>query len=141
MATPGQRDDLSSTAAKPACPSVPPSTESCLEFRETSIRFELTGDVKTRGRGPPGAEDQKSPTLRPWMRTGKDLRLVADPLAKNLTFTAWSSTRAHFPLSGDEPTFVLQSPPNKHMTGEVAFPGREPVPLDFSTPEPGGEVL
>ncbi len=27
------------------------------------------------------------------------------------------------------------------MTGEVAFPGRQPVPLDFWTPEPGGEVV
>ena len=46
-----------------------------------------------------------------------------------------------FPLSGDEPTYVLQAPPNKHMTGEVAFPGRLPVPLEFTTPEPGEEIV
>lgn len=27
------------------------------------------------------------------------------------------------------------------MTGEVSFPGRQPVPLDFWTPEPCGEVV
>ncbi len=65
---------------------------------------------------------------------------MVDPGAKNLNFTPefWS---AGFPLSGNEPTYVLQALPNKHMTGEVAFPGRQPVPLAFWTPEPGGEVV
>jgi hypothetical protein len=45
------------------------------------------------------------------------------------------------PLSGDEPTFVLQAPPGKHMSGEVEFPGRQPVPFELWTPDPGGEVV
>ncbi|MEM7305054.1 MAG: hypothetical protein AAF682_00220 [Planctomycetota bacterium] len=50
----------------------------------------------------------------------------------------WST---QLPLSGDEPTLVVQAPHSKRMLGEVTFPGRRMVPLDFRTPESGGEVV
>ena len=110
-----------------------------LEFRETSIHFELAGDLESEDEGRLVLRT-KSAHPTPVDETGKDLRLVADPLANNLNFTPeYLSTQ--FLLSGEEPTYVLQAPPNKHMTGEVTFPGRQPVPLDFSTPEPGGEFV
>jgi len=124
---------------KPALAVRAPEHGVVLEFRETSIRFELAGDLD--------AEDEGRLVLRtksrhatPVDENGTDLRLVADPLAKGLAFMPEILT-GQFSLSGDEPTYVLQAPPNKHMTGEVAFPGRRPVSLDFTTPEPGGELV
>lgn len=136
----GGRDELFRIhGRKPALVVRAPKQGVVLEFSWTSIRFELAGDLESEGEGrlilktPSG-----SPT--PVDATGKDLRLVADPGAQNLNFTPEFFT-TDFQLSGDEPTFVLQAPPNMHMTGEVAFPGRQPVSLDFWTPEHGGEIV
>lgn len=49
----------------------------------------------------------------------------------------WST---QFPLSGSEPTFVVQAPPTKQILGDVTFPGRRSLSLDFWTSGPGGEV-
>ncbi len=93
-----------------------------LEFDWASIRFELEGDLES--------EDEGRLVLR-----SKSARLST---AYNFIPEYYST---QFPLSGDEPTFVVQAPPDKHTTGEVAFPGRQPVPFDFTTPEHGGEVV
>jgi hypothetical protein len=61
-------------------------------------------------------------------------------LAKGLNFMGAFHAK-ELRLPANEPTHVLQAPPNKHITGEVTFPGRQPVPLDFRTPDPGGQVV
>jgi hypothetical protein len=124
---------------KPALAVRAPEHGVVLDFRETLIRFELAGDLEREDEGRLVLMTRsRSPT--PVDETGKDLRLVADPQAKNLNFMPEFLT-GEFPLSGDEPTYILQGPPDKHMTGAVEFPGRQPVPLDFRTPGPGGEVV
>jgi hypothetical protein len=111
-----------------------------LDFRETTIRFELAGDLESEDEGRLVLRTKTPGGGTPVDENGVDLRLVADPLAKGLNFMP-EVLSAKFSLSGNEPTYVFQAPPNKHMTGEVTFPGRQPVPLDFSTPEPGGEFV
>lgn len=137
----GERDDemIYINGGKAALPVRAPEQGVVLEFKETSIRFELGGDLVGEDEGRLVLKTRSAhPT--PVDENGKDLRLVADPLAKNLNFTPEFHTR-DFPVSGEESTYVLQAPPNKHMTGEFAFPGRQPVPLDFRTPKPGGELV
>jgi len=107
-----------------------------LDFRWASIRFEFTGDLE---REDEGRLVLRTPSGIPLFdSTGKDLRAEAE--AKGWMFPPDYYSN-QFALSGDEPTFVLQALPGKHMTGEITFPGREPVPLDFLTPEPGDEVV
>jgi len=93
-----------------------------LEHAWTSIRFELGGDLES--------EDEGRLILRTRSLYPGNERIHVPE--------SWST---QFPLSGDEPTFVLQAPATVQMLGEVLFPGRQPVPLDFRTPEPGGEVV
>ena len=93
-----------------------------LEFNWTSIRFELAGDLES--------EDEGRLVLRTKsLYPGNERTFIPE---------YWST---QLPLSGDEPTFVLQAPPTKQMLGEVTFPGRQPVALDFWTPESGGEAV
>jgi hypothetical protein len=110
-----------------------------LHFRETTIRFELAGDLESEDEGRLLLKT-RSPHPTAVDEDGKDLRVVANPQAKNFNFMPEFFTWEH-PLPGDEPTYVLQAPPDKHITGEVVFAGRRPVPLDFSTTEAGGEVV
>ncbi len=138
----GERDDemIYINGGKAGLPVRAPEHGVVLEFRETSIRFELAGDLESEGEGRLLLKTRTPGGGTPVDENGKDLRRVADPLAKNLNFMPEYLT-TQIPLPGDEPTYVLQAPPNKHMTGEVVFPGRQPVPLDFQTPEPGGELV
>ncbi len=107
-----------------------------LEFRWASIRFDLAGDLESEDEG---RLLLRTPSGIPLVDgTGKDLRAEAE--AKGWMFPPDFYSK-HFPLSGNEPTYVLQALANEHMTGEVTFPGRQPVPLDFWTPEPGEEVV
>ena len=99
-----------------------------LEFHWTTIRFELAGDLESEDEG---SLLLKTPSGHP--RTPADLETNRMSIPEY-----WS---AKYSLSGNEPTFVVQARPKLHMTGEVAFPGRQPVPLDFTTPEAGGEVV
>jgi len=136
---PGYWDDAGGFKVnKPALTVHAPEDGVVLEFRWTLIRFELAGDLLSEDEG---RLLMKSKTnTSPVGQTGKDVDQVVDPEAKGSN-TIFEFQQAEFHLNGDEPTFVLQAPPNKHMTGEVAFPGLQPVPLDFWTPEPGGEVV
>ena len=93
-----------------------------LEYDWTSIRFELEGDLES--------EDEGRLILRTKaLYPGNEHTFIPE---------YWST---QLPLTGDEPTFVLQAPSTVQMLGEVMFPGRHLVPLDFQTPEPGGEVV
>lgn len=93
-----------------------------LEFHWTSVRFQLGGDL--------ASEDEGRLILRTRsLYPGNERTFIPE---------YWST---QFPLSGDEPTFVLQAPSTVQMLGEVLFPGRQLVQLDFRTPEPGGEVV
>lgn len=99
-----------------------PARDVLFEFNWTSIRFELEGVLGSDGEG------------RLLLRTkslysGNERVFIPE---------FWSK---QFLLSGDQPTHVFQAPPNAHLSGEVTFPGRAPVPLDFWTSEPGGEVV
>ena len=87
----------------------------------SSIRFELRGNL--------GSEDEGRLILR--------TRALYSSNEGTFIPEYWST---QFPLSGDEPTFVIQAPSDVQILGEVMFPGRELVPLDFSTPAPGGEA-
>ncbi len=98
-----------------------------LEFRWTSIRFEFEGDLEGEGR-----LLLRTPSARP------SSSLPPAERGSNYVFDFQSAV---FPLCGNESTYVLQARPNKHMTGEITFHGRQPVPLDFWTPEPCEEVL
>ncbi len=110
------------------------------KFHWTAIRFELAGDLESEDEGRLVLRTRSAGGGTPVDENGIDLRLVADPGARNLNFTpAYLTTE--FPLYGDKPTYALQVPPNMQVTGEVAFPGRQPVPLEFWTPEPGGELV
>jgi RNA polymerase sigma-70 factor (ECF subfamily) len=100
-----------------------------LDFRWTSIRFELEGDLEREGEG---RLLLKTPSARPTSS------LPPDERGTNVVFDFQSSV---YPLSGNESTYVLQALPGKHMTGEVTFPGRQTVPLDFWTPESCEEVV
>ena len=93
-----------------------------MEFNWASIRFELKGDLKSEDKG---RMVLRTKSLYP----GNERTFIPE---------FWST---QIPLSGNEVTFALQAPPAKHMLGEVMFPGRQPVPLDFWTPQSGGEVV
>ncbi len=105
-----------------------------LEYYWTWVRFELRGDLES---GDEGRLLLKTPSGHS-TADDEDLPPV-DPRARNLSIAPEFYTR-ELQLSGNEPTHVLHAPPDKHITGEVRFPDRQPVLLDFRTPKPGGEL-
>ena len=136
---PGYWDDAGGFRSdKPALAVRAPEHGVLLEFRWTLIRFELAGDLKSEDKGRLLLRSKTN--LTPVDQPDKDLSQVVDRGAKGSN-VIFEFQNAEFHLDGDEPTYALQAPPNKHMTGEIAFPGRQPVPLDFWTPDPGGEVV
>ncbi len=126
----GDRPDgmVSQHGGSPGIVVRPPVHGVVLEFHRTSIRFELSGDLESGDEG------------RLVLRTPSHNPTKPEDLVDGRMFVPeyWSK---QYTLRGSEPTFVLHAWPNKAMTGEVAFPGRQPVPLDFRTPESGGEVV
>jgi hypothetical protein len=100
-----------------------------LEYHWTSIRFELAGDLESEDEG---RLLLRTPSARPTSS------LPPEERGSNVVFDFQTSVT---PLSGNERTLVLAALPSKHMTGEVVFPGRQPVTLDFWTPESCEEVV
>ncbi|MCA8974125.1 MAG: hypothetical protein KDC98_05355 [Planctomycetes bacterium] len=99
-----------------------PANGIVLQFNWTSIRFELEGD---REREAEGRMVLKTRSLYPGNQ--------------HIHIPEYWSTQLD--LSGTDPVLVLQAPASKQILGEVTFPGRQPVQLDFRTPEPGGELV
>ncbi len=128
----GREEMVRINGGKPALAVRAPQHGVVLEFTWTLIRFELAGDLES--------EDKGRLQLRTKTANPTDLSLLPKPLPKNISIMP-EFYSGEFQLSGDVPVFVLQAPPNKHMTGEVLFPGWQPVPFEFSTPDTGGEVV
>lgn len=126
-----EREDMHRiNGGKPALVVTAPETGVEFAFHWTSIRFELAGDLED--------EDEGRLVLRTKSGSTAEMRAMAPQ--KNLSIAPeYFSTQ--FPLSGNEAAFILQVPPKRHLLGEVVFPGRQPVALDFWTPEPGGEIV